>query len=341
MSGRATERALDKFFADGARAAATADHDALWAALTDAADGGKRVRPTLLITVYGALGGTNGRLVSEVAAGLELLHTAFLVHDDVIDADTVRRGRPTVSGAFAGRAHAEGVPAARAARFGDAAGILAGDLALAGAVRTIALCGAEPATVRRLLDLVDRALHLTAAGELSDVRLSLAAPRDVAETLVMEEHKTAVYSFELPLQLAAVLAGAEDEQVEALGRFGRLLGLAYQLRDDVDGLFGDVALTGKDAASDLREGKCTPLMAYARTTEAWPEIAPHVGATATDEATVARVRALLVECGARRYVEDLAADLSRAAREAVAGLPIAPVLDTWVDTVVPHARSAA
>lgn len=341
MSAPATERALHRFFADGARTAGTADHRALWAALEDAADGGKRVRPTLLTTVYQALGGTDTQVASEVAAGLELLHTAFLVHDDVIDADLVRRGRPTVSGAFAAHARAAGASARRAARYGDAAGILAGDLALVGAVRTIALCGADPATVRRLLDLVDRALHLTAAGELTDVRLSLAPSDDVAETLLMEEHKTAVYSFELPLQLAAVLAGAGPDDVRALGRFGRLLGLAYQLRDDVDGLFGDVALTGKDAGSDLREGKFTPLMAYARTTAAWPRIAPHVGAAATDEATLVRVRALLVECGAHGWVEHLAADLCREAREAVAHLAIAPVLKTWVDKVVPRTRSAA
>lgn len=335
------EPVLDRFFADGAPVGATADHRALWSALAGAARGGKRVRPRLLATVYAALGGTDARVAAEVAAGLELLHTAFLVHDDVIDADAVRRGRPTVSGAFAERARRSGLPAARAARFGDAAGILAGDLALAGALRTIALCGAEPATVRRLLDLVDRALHLTAAGELTDVRLALTGVGDVAETLTMEEHKTAVYSVELPLQLAAVLAGADPQDVATLGRFGRLVGLAYQLRDDVDGLFGDPARTGKDPASDLREGKCTPLMAYARGTDAWPRIAPHLGAGAADEAAVGRVRALLEECGARRYVEELAAELGEAARAAVAHLPLAPVLAAWVATVVPDARSVA
>ncbi len=338
-----TERVLDRFYADGARAAdsGTEDHRALWAALRVAGDGGKRVRPTLLTTVYEALGGTDARLAAEVGAGLELLHTAFLVHDDVIDADTVRHGRPTVSGAFSRRARERGVPGPRAQRYGDTAGILAGDLALAGAVRTIALCGADTVTVRRLLDLVDRALHLTAAGELTDVRLSLGATADVAETLAMEEHKTAVYSFELPLQLAAVLAGAAEDQVEQLGRFGRLVGLAYQLRDDVDGLFGDQARTGKDAASDLREGKCTPLVAFARSTSAWPDMAPYLGAATTDEAAVDRVRALLEACGARRYVEDLTTDLGQAAREAVAGLEIAPVLDRWVDAVVPRVGSAA
>jgi len=341
MSAHGAEAALARFFADGAGCASTPDHDALWAALRDAADGGKRVRPVLLTTVYEALGGNDDHVVAEVAAALELLHTAFVVHDDVIDADTVRRGRPNVSGTFAGQARRAGQPAARSARYGDAAGILAGDLALAGAIRTIALCGAAPATVRRLLDLLDRALHLSAAGELADVRLAVLGGRDIAETLVMEEHKTAVYSFELPLQLAAVLAAAADDCVEALGRFGCLLGVAYQLRDDLDGLFGDRARTGKSVESDLREGKFTPLMAYARATDAWPEIAPHVGAPALHEASADRVRGLLVACGARRFVEDLAADLSREALDAVAHLPVAPPLHDWVATVMAEAGSAA
>ena len=115
MSAHGAEAALARFFADGAGCASTPDHDALWAARRDAADGGKRVRPVLLTTVYEALGGTDDHVVAEVAAALELLHTAFVVHDDVIDADTVRRGRPNVSGTFAGQARRAGLPAAREA----------------------------------------------------------------------------------------------------------------------------------------------------------------------------------------------------------------------------------
>ncbi|WP_193312833.1 polyprenyl synthetase family protein [Georgenia subflava] len=341
MSAGAVEDAIARFFVDGAGRVGSADHDALWSALREAAEGGKRIRPMLLTTVYEALGGTDERVAGEVAAALELLHTAFVVHDDVIDGDTVRRGRPNVSGTFAGQARSFGLAAERAARYGDAAGILAGDLALAGAVRTLALCGAGHETVRRMLDLVDRALHVTAAGELTDVRLGMLGGRDLTETLTMEEHKTAVYSFELPLQLAAVLAGSDDACTEALGRFGLLLGVAFQLRDDLDGMFGDRARTGKSALSDLREGKCTPLMTYARDTDAWPEIAPHLGAETVDEGTAARVRDLLLACGARRFVEDLARGYAQAASEVVAHLTVAPLLQEWVTAVTDEVRSAA
>ena len=333
-----TEAALARFFADGARHIGGRDHRRLWAVLADAADGGKRVRPALFHSVYVALGGRDLAVAAEVGAALELLHTALVVHDDVIDGDTVRRGKPNVAGQLGQEARGWGVEAERAAHYGDTAAVLAGDLALAGAVRTVALCGAQPATVRRLLDVLDHALHVTAAGELTDVRLSMVGGDDVAETIAMEQQKTAVYSFELPLQLAAVLAGADDRYEPALGNFARLLGVAYQLRDDLDGMFGEEERTGKSVLSDLREGKSTPLIAHARTTSTWPAIRPYLTAGTVNEDDAARVRALLEECGARAFVEDLAQEMAQSAREVIDELPIAGLLGDWVDAVVEHPR---
>jgi len=325
--------ALARFFADGARHGDTPEHDELWDALSRAAEGGKRLRPALFHSVYLALGGRQGEVAARVGAALELLHTALVVHDDVIDGDDVRRGVPNVVGEFTARARERGHEDDKAARYGQTAAILAGDLALAGAVRTLALCGATPAAVARMLDLLDRALHLSAAGELADVRLSLDGDGDLATVVSMEHQKTAVYSFELPVQLAAALAGAEADHEAALTRYARLVGVVYQIRDDLDGMFGDENVTGKSAVSDLREGKCTTLVAYARTTSAWPQIAPVLAAGTADEADAARVRTLLEECGARAYVEDLAVDFTRQARESVAHLPQAPLLDEWARAV--------
>ncbi|MCM3662262.1 polyprenyl synthetase family protein [Georgenia satyanarayanai] len=334
------DAALAGFFTDGTRHLVGAEHTRLWAALRDASAGGKRLRPMLFHSVYLALGGRQTDVAAQVGAALELLHTALVVHDDVIDGDTVRRGRPNVVGTFAADARGRGHDAERATHYGQSAAILAGDLALAGAVRVIALCGASPATVARMLDLVDRALHLSAAGELTDVRLSLEGDADVPSVITMEHQKTAVYSFELPLQLAAVLAGAHAEHEAALTRFARLLGIVYQIRDDLDGMFGDEAATGKSSVSDLREGKCTPLIAYARTTPAWAQIRPYLASGTADDDDAARVRLLLEECGARAFVEGLAEELTGEAREAVAHLPEAPLLDEWASAVTRGARAA-
>ena len=325
--------ALATFFADGARHGDTPEHRQLWAALAQAAEGGKRLRPALFHSVYLALGGQDSAVAARVGAALELLHTALVVHDDVIDGDDVRRGTPNVVGVFAGQARERGHDAERATHYGQSAAILAGDLALAGAVRTLALCGAAPATVARMLDLLDRALHLSAAGELADVRLSLDGDGDLAAVVSMEHQKTAVYSFELPVQLAAALAGADADREAALTRYARLVGVVYQIRDDLDGMFGDETVTGKSTVSDLREGKFTTLIAYARTTPAWPQIAPVLAAGTADDDDAARVRTLLEECGARTYVEDLSADFTRQARESVAHLPEAPLLDEWARAV--------
>ncbi len=329
-----TEDALATYFADGARHLSSADHRRLWEALADSTGGGKRLRPALFHSLYAALGGQQPDVAARVGAALELLHTALVVHDDVIDGDTVRRGKPNVAGTFGAEARAAGHSEERAGHYGSAAAILAGDLALAGAVRMIALCGAAPATVARMLDDLDRALHLTAAGELTDVRLSMGTAADVAETITMEQQKTAVYSFELPLVLAAVLAEADEEHEDALARFARLLGVAYQLQDDLDGMFGEQAVIGKSTLSDLREGKHTPLIAHARTTEHWPRIAPYLATGEVDEAAAARVRRLLERCGARAFAENLVTELAEEARGTVAHLPVAPLLAGWVGIVL-------
>jgi geranylgeranyl diphosphate synthase type II len=178
--------------------------------------------------------------------------------------------------------------------------------------------------VHRLLDLFDLALHASAAGELADVRLSLGVEAaSVEETLRMAEHKTAVYSFALPLQAAAVLADAPSGAVAAAGRTGRLLGTAFQLVDDLLGVFGDPTVTGKSRLSDLAAGKQTSLIVHARSTATWRLISRYVGDPALTEEQAVTVRALLQASGSRAFVEQLAA---RQARQAVAaaeaaGLP--------------------
>ena len=131
-------RGFAEFFVTGTERADGAESRALWEAMTDAADGGKRVRPDLLQATYEAFGGNRPEVARQVGDAIELLHTAFVMHDDVIDHDLSRRGRPNVSGAFEARGRAAGAGAARARRYGQAAGILAGDLALVGATRLVA-----------------------------------------------------------------------------------------------------------------------------------------------------------------------------------------------------------
>ncbi|MCK9794458.1 polyprenyl synthetase family protein [Isoptericola sp. 4D.3] len=310
----------------------------LWADLAAATAGGQRRRPALLLGAYRAYGGTDDRLAARVAAAVELLHTAFVVHDDVIDGDLVRRGRPNVGGAAVRRARTTGADEHGARAYADASGILAGDLALTAALRALALCGAPHDAMLRLHDLVDTAVHASAAGELADVGQSVGVSASASagpdasldEVLRTAELKTAAYSFALPLQAGAVLAGAPDDVVDRLAEVGRLCGVAFQLQDDVVGTFGDEARSGKSRLSDLREGRWTALVAHARTTAAWPSVAPFHGSPRLTREQADRVCALLEECGSRRVVERLAEDRLAAALALADEVGLPRELLAWV-----------
>lgn len=328
MSAPTPDAALARLLQEGqARATATDPAQArLWSAICDAADGGKRFRPALVMAAHRALGGNRPEVAADVAAAVELLHTAFVIHDDVIDGDDVRRGRLNVSGTYAAQAVADGASTDDAAGLGRAAGILAGDLALAAAIRAVATCGAETLVVQRLLDLFDAALHTTACGELADVRHSAhPGTASLQDSLMMEEQKTSIYSFVLPLQAGAVLAGAADGTIADLGEAGRMLGVGFQLLDDLIGVFGDPASTGKSATSDLRTGKQTPLLVHASWTPQWAEIRGHVGRDLT-ETELAEARRLLTLSGSREFVEELVTTHLTGARMILEDLHIAPAL---------------
>lgn len=318
------------------RAAATGPAQVrLWTAVRDAADGGKRFRPALVMAAHTALGGHRPEPAADVAAAVELLHTAFVIHDDVIDGDDVRRGRLNVSGTYAAQAVTDGATPDEAAGLGRAAGLLAGDLALAAAIRAVATCGAPPEVVHRLLDLFDAALHTTACGELADVQHSLR-PGTVGleDSLRMEEQKTSVYSFALPLQVGAVLADADESTLTGLGEAGRLLGVAFQLVDDLIGVFGDPALTGKSTTGDLRTRKQTPLLVHASGTPEWAEISRYVGVDLTAE-ELGEARRLLTACGSRGFVEELVEAHLAEAQEIMESLDVADSLLPVIHACLP------
>jgi geranylgeranyl pyrophosphate synthase len=311
---------LDTFFAKRIEQASMHgdDYGRLWSAARDAASGGKRIRPALVLAAHRAFAGAQTESAVRLAAAFELLHTAFVIHDDVIDHDLVRRGAPNVAGRFALEGIARGFAAGRANDYGEASAILAGDLLISGAHRLVAELDTPPAVRGALLELVDECVFLAAAGEHADVRHAAGAIPCEADILAMIEHKTASYSFSAPLQAGALLGGATGDTVHRLGEIGRHLGVAFQLRDDVLGVYGRPELTGKSVLGDLREGKETLLIAYARGHVAWSEAAAEFGRGDLDAAGAARLRAAIEASGARSRVERLIAERCDAAMAAVA-----------------------
>lgn len=318
-----------------------------WSIASACVRGGKLLRPRMLVDAFDALTSDDGSRVARdgvvrLAVGVELLHYSFLLHDDVIDGDLVRRGRPNLIGTILGRHDPEdpaqtGVAASAAARhWAQTSGILMGDMLLAAAHQIFAT-EAMPDDVRlRLLALLDRTVTETMLGEHLDAALGdLVLDGDLATVLQMTRLKTATYTFELPLRAAAILAGTTRSAEDEIGCVGRHLGIAYQLQDDLLSTFGDPEEHGKDAYSDLRTGKQTAIIAYARTTDAWDRIRPGFGDPGLALADADAVRGMLVDCGAEAFAESLVRDQVHAVRLTLStATGIAPALAAYVDDLV-------
>ncbi len=289
-----------------------------------AASGGKRFRPALVAASYEAFGGDPALVpaISPVAAAFELLHTAFVIHDDVIDHDLERRGALNVAGEFRVRAAERGADAAGAALLGDAAAILAGDLLLYEASRLVALADVPTAAKERLFGLLDDSVLVSAAGELADVEHAvLPDTPDTADLLATAHDKTAVYSFTAPLCAGALLAGASDDEVAALRGAGGGLGLAFQLVDDLIGAFGSAQQAGRVEGGDLREAKRTPLVALARESADWPLVTAALADAWTGPVAVRAAQRALEESGARGRLLELIDDVLEDAVAHADGLP--------------------
>ncbi|ALJ18444.1 polyprenyl synthetase family protein [Microbacterium sp. No. 7] len=300
----------------------------LWKTAAQCVMGGKLLRPRLLLEAFDALcpaGGQSEPLRAaavRIAAATELLHYSFLLHDDVIDGDVLRRGRPNLVGAVLAERGSRRPATWRAMSADDhdvhwarTSGILMGDMLLSDAHHAFAR-EPLPEPVRiRLLDLLDHAITESIVGEHLDVALGdgVITP-DLETVLSMTRLKTATYTFELPLKAAAIVAGASRRTEDALGRVAGHLGVVFQLQDDLLSAFGDAAEHGKDALSDLREGKETAIIAFARTTESWRTIERFLGDPGLSPSDAMTVRRHLTDCGAEAFVGSLVAEHLRAAR---------------------------
>jgi geranylgeranyl diphosphate synthase, type I len=228
--------------------------------------GGKRLRPTFAYWGWRSVCRPGAPLddVLPALAALEMLHTFALVHDDVMDDSDTRRGRPTAHRLFAGQ-HAQADRRGDADKFGNTSAILVGDLCLVWADQLIARTPLPTTTLFAVRACYDRMRVEAVAGQYLDV-LGETAPEtwSVERALLVARYKTASYTVQRPLQFGLALAGISLPAVDdAFSRYGRAVGEAFQLRDDLLGVFGDPDVTGKPAGDDLRTGKPTALLMLA------------------------------------------------------------------------------
>jgi geranylgeranyl diphosphate synthase type I len=224
--------------------------------------GGKRLRPQFCYWGWRGAGGADGQAIIDAGASLELLHAFALIHDDIMDASETRRGEPTVHRSLA-RLHEEQGWLGGAERFGVNTALLCGDLCAFWSDEMMHGCGLSAARLAEVRPLLNTMRTELCAGQYFDLG-EQATGGTLSGALRVIRYKAARYTVERPMQIGAVLAGAGPAMQQAFSAYGAPIGEAFQLRDDVLGVFGDPAVTGKSVLDDLRDGKATVLMALAR-----------------------------------------------------------------------------
>jgi geranylgeranyl diphosphate synthase type I len=287
-------------------------------------EGGKRLRPAFCYWGARAVGAADSDAIVSAAASLELLQACALVHDDVIDRSATRRGQPSSHVRFAAL-HRDREWVGDAEDFGQAAAILLGDLFLVWSATMFATSGIDDAALRRAGPIADSMRVELMAGQFLDVVEQARGGGSVERALRVARFKAAKYTVERPLHLGAALGASTAEVVAAFSRYGLPLGEAFQLRDDLLGVFGDPDVTGKPAGDDLREGKRTVLIALAveaATPAGRAALQQHLGDPDLDDAGVEVLREVVLAGGAATVIEEMITSRVATALEALSSVDL-------------------
>ncbi|GAA2307911.1 polyprenyl synthetase family protein [Streptomyces kunmingensis] len=325
---QAVEEALRGFF-DERRQEAAAIAPVCAEAVTDLEScvlrGGKRVRPVFAwLGWLGAGGeehGADAGPLRRVGAALELFHASALIHDDVIDASATRRGAPAVQVLYAGR-HRSRCWNGNAELFGTGAAILLGDLAQNWADDLLHSSGLSARALARVAPVWSAQRAEVLHGQLLDVTAEVRGAEDIDTPLRVNEYKTASYTVARPLHIGAAVADADPHLIAAYRAFGHDIGVAFQLRDDLLGVFGAPEETGKPSGDDLVQGKRTMLFALAlkyadeQDPDAAKFLRTRIG-TPVDDDELATVRTVMTDVGAVDHIER---DITRRTERALTAL---------------------
>jgi len=271
--------------------------------------GGKRLRPALVYLGFRLLGGKDSEDIVKVSLVTEFIHSFFLIHDDVMDESTTRRGKPTVHCEYEARCRERYRSFDKYSRLGESLAILAGDLSYCLATRLLCQIKLPPERKIQVLDKLHEMVIATIFGQELDLRIQAdtkVAPRDVIQ---MYRMKTAKYSFEGPLQIGVILAGGNQKDLEIISSYAIPLGIAFQIQDDILGLFGTEEVTGKSVRNDIEQGKQTLLIAKALENGSKKErktIQEALGNNRVSKTQIKELQDIVKSTGALSYANQLA-----------------------------------
>ena len=268
-------------------------------------DSGKRLRPLFAYAGFAAAGGRLEKSAIRAMAALELLQACALIHDDLMDGSDTRRGKPSIHRHFES-VHVQEQLDGFAPQYGLSAAVLLGDLALVWSDQMLNTAGLTTEQFARVLPFYNEMRVELMAGQFLDIHEQTQKDTSVERSMKIARYKSGKYTIERPLHLGAAMTSSSQEVTDALSAYGLPLGEAFQLRDDLLGVFGDPSVTGKPAGDDLREGKRTVLIAitHERQSPAQLEICKkYFGKPDIDAEGVATLQEIIESTGARAELE--------------------------------------
>lgn len=278
--------------------------------------GGKRIRPVLVYYGYLAGGGRNEKAILDVSICVELIHNYLLAHDDIIDRDELRRGKPTIHKHYQDfYRQLENVE-----HLGNSAGILIGDLLCNFGYEILANAKFSEVLKNRALARSNQMITEVIFGEMLDVFLGLKKSLKEKDILKILKYKTAKYTIESPLYIGAILAGADKKTFRILSQYSIPLGVAFQIQDDILGVFGETKTTGKAVGADIREGKQTLLIfrAVQQASERQRKIIRQtLGNKKASEKDIQKIKEIIIDTGSLEHCQKMAEFLVHQSRQVI------------------------
>ena len=282
-------------------------------------EGGKRLRPLFAYVGYLATGEKASAEVVRAISSLELIHVCALIHDDVMDGSNTRRGAPSIHKLFEAM-HQKEILQGSASKFGIGAAILIGDLALVWSAQMLHNSGIQNQDLINVLPFYDEMRVELMAGQYLDVYEQSLASQSIERSMKVARYKSGKYTIERPLHFGGSLGGASNDLLSTFTKYGIPLGEAFQLRDDLLGVFGDPKVTGKPSGDDLREGKRTALIAATmdRANDSQLKyLSKYFGDPNLSEDQVHQIQEIITDSGAQSHIESMIEQLAQSALTAL------------------------